>query len=124
MSHLERYHVRPVGSQKITRFTDSRVETVEPEGKRQVFAGDTYVLALGVEPNNQLANEIRSRYATDVYVVGDCVAKGKTKIGRLPVLIPLRLGGFVVIPALSRLLRAPGGCRQGGNGKGGSAGGY
>ena len=75
MDHLQKYQVRLEGGYKIDRFGDAGVETNDAEGKVKVFEADTYVLALGVVPDNRLANEIRSRYATDVYVVGDCAAK-------------------------------------------------
>jgi 2,4-dienoyl-CoA reductase-like NADH-dependent reductase (Old Yellow Enzyme family)/thioredoxin reductase len=75
LDQLEEYKVILEGGYAITRFGDAGVETKHGDGHTKVFEADTYVLALGVIPDNQLANEILSRYATDVYVVGDCVAK-------------------------------------------------
>jgi pyruvate/2-oxoglutarate dehydrogenase complex dihydrolipoamide dehydrogenase (E3) component len=75
MDQLEKLSVRLEGSFTINGFSDVGVEATNADGHSNVFEADTYVLALGVAPDNQLANEIRSKYATDVYVVGDCAAK-------------------------------------------------
>ena len=75
LDRLEKYQVNLEGGYTIDRFSDAGVEARNADGHMKVFAADTYVLALGVVPENQLANEIVSRYATDVYVVGDCVAR-------------------------------------------------
>ena len=56
---LEKYGVTLVGGQKITSFGENGVETVDASGERQAFAGDTYVLALGVKPDNRLAQQLR-----------------------------------------------------------------
>lgn len=74
---LEKYGVTLVGGQKITSFGENGVETVDASGERQAFAGDTYVLALGVKPDNRLAQQLLSAYAEGVYVVGDCVSTGR-----------------------------------------------
>ena len=74
---LEKYGVTLVGGQKITSFGESGVETVDASGEKQTFAGDTYVLALGVKPDNRLAQQLLSAYAEGVYVVGDCVSTGR-----------------------------------------------
>lgn len=74
---LEKYGVTLVGGQKITSFGENGVETVDASGKKQAFAGDTYVLALGVKPDNRLAQQLLSAYAEGVYVVGDCVSTGR-----------------------------------------------
>ena len=74
---LEKYGVTLVGGQKITSFGENGVETVDASGEKQVFAGDTYVLALGVKPDNRLAQQLLSAYAEGVYVVGDCVSTGR-----------------------------------------------
>lgn len=75
LDQLEKYKVRLEGGYTITRFSDAGVEAKHSDGRLKLFEADTYVLALGLVPENQLANEIRSRYASDVYVVGDCVAR-------------------------------------------------
>jgi pyruvate/2-oxoglutarate dehydrogenase complex dihydrolipoamide dehydrogenase (E3) component len=75
MDQLEKRKVLLKGGHTITRFSDAGVEAHHVDGHLKVFRADTYVLALGVLPDDRLANEIRSRYATDVYVVGDCVTK-------------------------------------------------
>lgn len=74
---LEKYGVTLVGGQKITSFRENGVETVDASGEKQAFAGDTYVLALGVKPDNRLAQQLLSAYAEGVYVVGDCVSTGR-----------------------------------------------
>ena len=74
---LEKYGVTLVGGQKITSFGETGVETVDASGEKQTFAGDTYVLALGVKPDNRLAQQLLSAYAEGVYVVGDCVSTGR-----------------------------------------------
>ena len=74
---LEKYGVTLVGGQKIQAFEEGGVRTVDSEGRETVFPGDSYVLALGVKPDNKLAQELLSRYAEGVYVVGDCVSTGR-----------------------------------------------
>lgn len=74
---LEKYGVTLAGGQKITAFGESGVETVDASGEKRQFAGDTYVLALGVKPDNRLAQQLLSTYAEGVYVVGDCVSTGR-----------------------------------------------
>ena len=66
---LEKYGVTRMGGQKITSFGENGVETVDASGEKQAFAGDTYVLALGVKPDNRLAQQLLSAYAEGVYVV-------------------------------------------------------
>ncbi len=74
---LEKYGVTLVGEQKITAFGENGVETMDASGEKQTFAGDTYVLALGVKPDNRLAQQLLSTYAEGVFVVGDCVSTGR-----------------------------------------------
>ena len=74
---LEKYGVTRMGGQKSTSFGENGVETVDASGEKQAFAGDTYVLALGVKPDNRLAQQLLSAYAEGVYVVGDCVSTGR-----------------------------------------------
>ena len=74
---LDKYGVTRMGGQKITSFGENGVETVDTSGEKQAFAGDTYVLALGVKPDNRLAQQLLSTYAEGVYVVGDCVSTGR-----------------------------------------------
>ena len=74
---LEKYGVTLVGSQRITAFTENGVETTDASGAKRSFEGDTYVLALGVKPDNRLAQQLLSTYAEGVYVVGDCVSTGR-----------------------------------------------
>ena len=74
---LEKYGVTLVGGQRITAFGEGGVETVDASGETKTFTGDTYVLALGVKPDNRLAQQLLSTYAEGVYVVGDCVSTGR-----------------------------------------------
>lgn len=74
---LEKYGVKLVGSEKIAAFTEAGLKTVAPDGSEKEYAADTCVLALGVKPDNKLAQELLSRYAEGVYVVGDCVSTGR-----------------------------------------------
>ena len=74
---LEKYGVKLVGGAKIASFGQEGVKTTDADGNETVYPGDTYVLALGVKPNNKLAQELLSRYAEGVYVVGDCVSTGR-----------------------------------------------
>ena len=74
---LEKYGVTLVGGQKITSFGENGVETVDASGEKQAFAGDTYVLALGVKPDDRLLGELRNLYAEGIYAVGDCVGSGR-----------------------------------------------
>lgn len=70
---LEKYGVKLVGGEKIAAFTEAGVETANGN----CYPADTYVLALGVKPDNKLAQALLSRYAEGVYVVGDCVSTGR-----------------------------------------------
>ena len=74
---LEKYGVSLVGGQRITAFGENGVETVDASGEKRQFTGDTYVLVLGVKPDNRLAQQLLSTYAEGVYVVGDCVSTGR-----------------------------------------------
>lgn len=74
---LEQYGVRLVGGQRIQAFDPDGVQTVDAQGNQTVFPGDTYVLALGVKPDNKLAQTLLGQYAQGVYVVGDCVSTGR-----------------------------------------------
>lgn len=74
---LEKYGVKLFGNQKITGFTDEGVMTLDADGKENCFQGDTFVLALGVKPDNALGKELLERYAEGVYMVGDCVSTGR-----------------------------------------------
>lgn len=74
---LEKYGVTLEGGQKITSFDEGGVNTVDANGTCHCYPGDTYVLALGVKPDNKLAQTLLSKYAEGVYVVGDCVSTGR-----------------------------------------------
>lgn len=74
---LEKYGVKLVGGRKIQAFTNQGVTTVNADGTEEIFPGDTYVLALGVKPDNKLAQTLLGEYSEGVYVVGDCVSTGR-----------------------------------------------
>ena len=74
---LEKNGVSLVGSVKIKAFTDAGVEAVDADGNAVLFAGDAYVNALGVAPNNKLGLALMAKYGTDVYLIGDCAGKGR-----------------------------------------------
>ncbi len=74
---LEKYGVKLVGGEKIAEFTPAGLKTVTADGQEKDYTADTCVLALGVKPDNKLAQELLSRYAEGVYVVGDCVSTGR-----------------------------------------------
>ena len=70
---LDKYNVKRVGGQAITSFEEDGVHTAAGN----VFAGDTYVLALGVAPDRTLADTLLAKYPEGVYVVGDCVKSAR-----------------------------------------------
>lgn len=74
---LEKYGVQLVGGEKITSFAEEGVKTLAADGQERTYPADTYVLALGVKPDNTLGKELLSRYAEGVYMVGDCVSTGR-----------------------------------------------
>lgn len=77
MHQLEKYGVKLCGNRQIVRFIDAGVVTSDAAGESFIYPADTYVLALGVAPDDTLANKLRSLYAEGVYVVGDCVSAGR-----------------------------------------------
>ncbi len=77
MYQLEKYGVALWGDRKIVRFEQNAVVTVDSSGQEHVYEGDTFVLALGVRPDDKLLNELRCMYAEGVYAVGDCVGSGR-----------------------------------------------
>lgn len=77
MYQLNKYGVTLEGNCKILKFTDQGVLVTDPEKKQFIIPGDTYVIALGVVPNDNLANKLLAMYAEGVYVIGDCVSKGR-----------------------------------------------
>lgn len=74
---LERAHVVLMGNQKIKSFTELGVEVEDADGVSHLIVGDAYVNALGVAPVNALGKALLAKYPTDVYLVGDCVCKGR-----------------------------------------------
>ena len=74
---LEQCGVTLAGGQKIAAFTDAGVETVAADGTARLFPGDSYVNALGVAPVNELGKALLAKYPSGVYLVGDCVCRGR-----------------------------------------------
>ncbi len=74
---LEKYGVKLQGDRRITKFSNEGVVTADSEGSEHIVPGDTYVIALGVIPDDSLANRLLSMYAEGVYVIGDCVSTGR-----------------------------------------------
>ncbi len=70
---LEKYGVKLIGGETVTAFEAEGVRTASGA----LYPADTYILALGVEPDRALADELLARYPEGVYVVGDCVATGQ-----------------------------------------------
>ena len=70
---LEKYGVKLVGGEAILRLDDEGLHTASGG----VYEADSYVIALGVEPERTLADELLARYPEGVYVIGDCVGKGR-----------------------------------------------
>lgn len=70
---LDKYGVKCVGSERITAFAEDGVHTESGN----VYAGDNYVLALGVAPDRTLADQLLATYPEGVYVVGDCVKSAR-----------------------------------------------
>lgn len=75
--HLKQYHVECMGNAQIQEFTDNGVRIRTTSGEEKILTCDTAVLALGVRPDRQLADELLKKYPADVYVVGDCVGTGR-----------------------------------------------
>ncbi|MBP2653722.1 MAG: NADH:flavin oxidoreductase, Old Yellow Enzyme family [Firmicutes bacterium] len=77
MYQLEKYGVKLQGDLKIKKFTVEGVVATDSENKEHIVHGDTYVIALGVEPDDALAHTLLSMYADGVYIIGDCVSTGR-----------------------------------------------
>ncbi|MCI8539155.1 MAG: FAD-dependent oxidoreductase [Oscillospiraceae bacterium] len=75
---LEKAGAKLVGGQKIVQFTGAGMETADSEGVTHLWAADSFVNALGVAPENKLALALLAKYPTGVYLVGDCVCRGRT----------------------------------------------
>ncbi|MCR5784874.1 MAG: FAD-dependent oxidoreductase [Eubacterium sp.] len=76
LDQLEKNNVKLVGGQKIISITSDGVITEDGDVTR-VWAGDNFVNALGVKPDDALGKKLLSKYGSeDVIMVGDCTAKG------------------------------------------------
>jgi 2,4-dienoyl-CoA reductase-like NADH-dependent reductase (Old Yellow Enzyme family)/thioredoxin reductase len=56
---------------RITAVVDEGLKVAGPDGRERLVEADTVVLALGSEPEDELARELRREYAR-FFVVGDC----------------------------------------------------
>lgn len=77
MHQLASYRVRLEGDRKIVRFCEAGAVTADSAGQEFIYPAETCVIALGVEPDNTLANKLLARYASGVYRIGDCVSSGR-----------------------------------------------
>ena len=76
LDHLKQYQVQLQGNTKILEFEDTGIRVLR-NGKEQKLFCDTAVIAMGVRPDRRLADELLTRYPSDVWVVGDCVSSGR-----------------------------------------------
>ena len=74
---LEKLNVVLLGERKIKEFTEAGLEVLDADGQCCMLEGDTYVNALGVTPVNELGKALLSKYPAGIYLVGDCVCKGR-----------------------------------------------
>lgn len=77
MYQLEKYGVKLEGDRRVISFSENSVTTVDSRGNTHTYGGYSFVLAMGVVPERSLADELLSRYAQGVYVVGDCCGTGR-----------------------------------------------
>lgn len=77
MYQLEKYGVKLEGDRRVISFSENSVTTVDSRGNTHTYGSDSFVLAMGVVPERSLADELLSRYAQGVYVVGDCCGTGR-----------------------------------------------
>jgi 2,4-dienoyl-CoA reductase-like NADH-dependent reductase (Old Yellow Enzyme family)/thioredoxin reductase len=67
---LEQHHVTILTGRKVVGFTNGAIQVMENEGAASVIPADTAVLALGVEPVNDLALALAGK-VKELYVIGD-----------------------------------------------------
>jgi 2,4-dienoyl-CoA reductase-like NADH-dependent reductase (Old Yellow Enzyme family)/thioredoxin reductase len=65
-------NVKLVGDSKIVEFTKTGVVLANKNNEKKEIAADTTVIALGLKPNNPLADYIQKKLPLDTYIVGDC----------------------------------------------------
>ena len=74
---LNKQGVKRFGDRRITAFTPEGVRAVDSAGNEYVYPAESYVLAMGVRPEDGLARTLQGMYARGVYVVGDCAGMGR-----------------------------------------------
>jgi 2-enoate reductase len=75
LGRLEKLGVEMYTGRKILQI-NSRGVLVESDGKTEQIEGETIVLAMGAQPDNNLAQALEPQ--VDVYVAGDCAGVRKT----------------------------------------------
>lgn len=71
MDEVKNSGVRLFGDYKIVRFTEDGVVVSLRDGSEKTLPADTCVIALGLTPEDKLAQEIREKLQVPAYVVGD-----------------------------------------------------
>lgn len=66
-----------IGDRRVTAFTEAGVQAVDSEGNEYTYPADSYILAMGVRPEDTLAQQLLASYPEGVYVVGDCTGTGR-----------------------------------------------
>jgi 2-enoate reductase len=74
---LKRYGVEIYTGHKVVEITPNGVKALTKDGKEVFIEGDTIVAALGMKPNNTIAEKIASKYHLKARVIGDCIQVGK-----------------------------------------------
>ena len=74
---LKRYGVEIYTGHKVIEITSKGVKALTTDGKEVSIEGDTVVAALGMKPNNSIAEKIASKYHLKTRVIGDCKRIGK-----------------------------------------------
>lgn len=74
---LKEHNINTLTNARITRIEPKSV-VVSAEGKEQIVAADTVVIALEREPNSELVTALQGA-AKEVYAVGDCVVPRKMR---------------------------------------------
>lgn len=68
---VEEGGVTLMGNRRILQFNAQGVVVEKADGGQETLAADTIVIALGLKPENKLAQEIQSMMPLDTYVIGD-----------------------------------------------------
>ena len=74
---LKRYGVEIYTGHKVVEITPNGVKALTKDGKEVFIEGDTIVAALGMKPNNTIAEKIASKYHLKTRIIGDCNQVGK-----------------------------------------------